>query len=148
MQGFEPLPRARFSIEADEGTEWVVSRVRRNWFVIPFLALWLTLWTGGGFAAIGALISGEIGDRLFIGLWLVGWAAGWIFAASWLAWQFGGRTQIGMRGGALEYRWRMLLLSRTRRYDGMKFGGCARDGRPGPGTPAGSCSPTTRPSSR
>jgi|GEM_PF-885404 hypothetical protein len=118
MQGFEPLPRARFSIEADEGTEWVVSRARRNWFVIPFLALWLTLWTGGGFAAIGALISGEIGDRLFIGLWLVGWAAGWIFAASWLVWQFGGRTQIGMRGGALEYRWRMLLLSRTRRYDG------------------------------
>ncbi|WP_343520267.1 hypothetical protein [Sphingomonas sp.] len=122
MRGFEPLPRARFSIEVDDGVEWVVSRARRNWFALPFLAVWLTFWTFGGIAAIGALLTGSIGagERVFMALWLAGWAAGWVFAASWLGWQINGRSQIGVRDGALEYRWRMPLLSRTRRYDGRE----------------------------
>lgn len=111
------MPRARFSVEVDEGAEWIVARARRNWFVIPFLVFWLTIWTSGGAVALAGLATGEMGARLFVAIWLVFWAVGWIFAASWLVWQFGGRSQVGVRGGALEYRWRMPLVSRTRRYD-------------------------------
>lgn len=123
MQGFEPLPQARFRIEADEGVEWVVSCARRNWFILPFLAFWLTIWTFGGIAALTALFTGDIGERWFVAVWLVFWALGWMFAASWIGWQVRGRSQIGVRGGA-------------------------RDGRHGHGAAAGSCSPTIRPSSR
>ena len=121
MQGFEPLPKARFSVEIEDGGEWIVTRARRNWFVLPFLAFWLTGWTIGGIvAATTMLVSGDGAERLFMAVWLCFWALGWVFAVSILGWIIGGRSQIGVRGGALELRWRMPFLSKVRRYDGRE----------------------------
>jgi hypothetical protein len=117
MQNFEPLPQARFHVEVEDGVEWAVARARRNWFVLPFLSIWLTIWTVGGIGAIKALIDESMGPRGFLAIWLIGWAVGWVYAASTIAWQVAGRSQIGVYGGALVYLWKMPLLSRSKRYD-------------------------------
>ena len=79
--GFEPLPRARYSVEMIDGVEWIVARAARNWFVLPFLAFWLTIWTFGGMMAVRQALS-DPSQRAFLIVWLAFWAFGWIFAAS------------------------------------------------------------------
>ena len=116
MPGFEPLRKARFETAFIDGTEWIVARATRNWFVIPFISVWLVLWTFGGIAAITAWIVGAEA-RLFLSVWLVGWALGWCFAASMLGWQIGGRAMTCVEAGALVYRWKILGFARTKRFD-------------------------------
>ena len=118
LQQFEPLPGARFKIEYFEGTEWIIVRASRNWFIIPFIGVWLTLWTFGGVAAFSQLIRGEA--QLFLSLWLIGWAIGWLFAASWLGWQLKGRLRLTVQGPALIYNWSMPLVSKAKRYDAQQ----------------------------
>ncbi len=115
---FEPVPGARHRVELRDAVEWVVIPARRNWVTIPFLTVWLFFWTLGGRAAIGeALSAAGAFERLFLGVWLIGWAIAWVFAAAWLLWQIGGEHRLAVHGSALVHRWRMPLLSRTRRYD-------------------------------
>lgn len=117
-QGLEPLRKARFESEIVDGVEWIVSRASRNWFVLPFLSVWLVGWTLGGRLAISQWMAGE--ERLFLSLWLVGWALGWCFAVSWIGWQINGRTMTSVQAGALVYRWTMLSFARTRQFDGAQ----------------------------
>lgn len=112
---FEPLPEARFKIEFVDGTEWIIVHASRNWFIMPFIAVWLTLWTFGGVTAFDQLFFGEA--QLFVSLWLVVWAIGWLFAASWLGWQLRGRLRIAVQGQALIYNWSMPFVSKTKRYN-------------------------------
>lgn len=114
-RGIEPLGTQRFVTEWIDGAEWLVVRVRKNWFVLVFLGVWLTFWTLGGGVAISAALSGR--GEIFILFWLVGWAVGWVFAASTIAWQFTGRTMLRVGTDVLEYRWSMTLLARTRNFD-------------------------------
>lgn len=124
---FEPISNARHTNELINGVEWTVVRARRNWFVLLFLCFWLTCWTLGGGAASYALFTGKIGERVFIALWLVGWAFGWVFAAGSIMWQIGGRTMVAVAEGALIHRWGMPLMSRDKRYDAAQI----RNLRPG-----------------
>lgn len=114
---FEPLSNARHSIEVVNGIEWLVVRARKNWFALPFLCFWLTVWTFGGVLAFYALLTGEIAERLFLGFWLCGWALGWLFAAGSILWQVGGRSMVAVAEGALIHAWRMPIVSREKRYD-------------------------------
>jgi hypothetical protein len=77
---------------------------QRSWWPLVFLPFWLTLWTFGGFAAIGALIFG--GGSWFLGLWLLGWAAGWVMAFSWWWWMLTGREIITIDGVRLKHAWK------------------------------------------
>ena len=114
--GFEPLPRARYAVETIEGTQWIVVRAARNWFVLPFIAVWLTFWT---YAGVGALtqVERDPSSRAFMLVWLVGWAIGWVFAASAVGWQLAGRSLVTVERGALVTRWQMPWVGRTKRYD-------------------------------
>jgi len=114
--GFEPLPRARYSVETIDGVPWVVARAGRNWLVLPFLALWLTLWTIGGVVAVHQATS-DPSQAPFLVVWLVFWAFGWVLAASIVGWQLAGRSLVSVDAGALVTRWQMPLVGRTRRYD-------------------------------
>ena len=114
-QRFEPLRKARFEHEIVDGTEWVVARALRNWFVLPFLSIWLIGWTLGGALAMSQWIAGE--ERVFLSLWLVGWALGWCFAVSWIGWQINGRTMTSVQAGAIVYRWKIFSYARTKEFD-------------------------------
>jgi hypothetical protein len=117
---FEPLPSARFSVEMAQGVEQIVVKASRNWLVIPFLSIWLFLWTLGGVTAISALFTDKEAT-LFLSIWLIGWAFGWAFAANWLGWQLAGKIILSVDQGALVYRWQMPLLSRTKLYDATQI---------------------------
>jgi hypothetical protein len=114
--GFEPLPSARYSVETIDGAPWIVVRAARNWFVLPFIAVWLTFWTFGGMAAMHQAAS-DPSSRPFLAVWLVGWAVGWVFAASIVGWQIAGRSQVSVQAGALVTRWQMPFVGRTKHYD-------------------------------
>jgi len=141
---FEPVAGTRHRVELVDGAEWVVARARRNWFVLLFVAVWLTGWTFGGISAVTDLVSHRQGGP-FLVVWLIGWAFGWLFAASTIGWQLAGRTEASVHGGALVYRLTMPLFTRTRRYDARQvrrlrpatqpalpvaFGGGMRDTHP------------------
>ena len=71
---FEPLGKARFRTEFADTGERIVIPAGRNWFAMPFIAVWLTLWTFGGIAAVTTLLATP--EVAFVALWLVGWAFG------------------------------------------------------------------------
>jgi hypothetical protein len=113
---YVPVPGARHRIEFRDGREWIVVKARRNWFALPFLAVWLTFWTVGGVIAMTALFAGAGFDRAFLIVWLVGWAFGWAYAAGTILWQLTGRTMVSVGGGALTHAWRMLFIEREKQY--------------------------------
>ncbi len=53
-------------------------RVRRNWFVIIFLTIWIICWSFGILLAIGMLIAD--GPVAFILIWLAAACFGWVIA--------------------------------------------------------------------
>ena len=113
--GFEPLPQARYTVETIDGVPWIVARAGRNWFTLPFFALWLTLWTMGMLIALSSARTsdGPIGWVFPVFALLIGWG---IVGTS-VIWQLAGRARLTVEAGALLYRWEMPLIGKTRRYD-------------------------------
>jgi len=120
-----PAPRSRIVVEA--GIEQVIIPVRRNWFVLLFLPVWLTLWTLGGIAAIYALFTQF---EVFLVVWLCGWALGWIVAAGTLAWQLVGRETIRVEAGRLIHSCRAPLWNRELAYNVSEIRGLSGDRGP------------------
>ncbi|MFL6727970.1 MAG: hypothetical protein ACJ8FS_15875 [Sphingomicrobium sp.] len=112
----------RFIRERVDGVEQLRIPMRRNWFVLIFLSVWLTFWTFGGIAAgAGAVTDGN----LFVAVWLVFWAFGWVFAATTIALQIGGSEIIRVIGRDLEIsigagRWRRRKLYRGDRIRNLQ----------------------------
>lgn len=115
MDGYVEPRSARRRIESVDGVERIRIPMRRNWFVMIFLAFWLTGWTVGGIAAMTALFTHF---EPFLVVWLCGWAAGWGFAASTILFQICGAETISAHGGDLEVRSGASPLVRTWRYRG------------------------------
>ncbi|HEY7806031.1 MAG TPA: hypothetical protein VIC34_02420, partial [Croceibacterium sp.] len=122
--GFEPLSRARYSVETIDGTDWIVTRPRRKWFAIVFFGGVLAVWGSVGISAIAA--TAQIDG--FVITWVVLWASAMAFAASIVGWQLTGRAMVSVQDGAVVSRWQMPLVTRTRRYDA----GQVRHLRPAP----------------
>jgi hypothetical protein len=112
---YEPVKPPRFEIEQDMGGERIRVRARRNVFVLLFLPFWLVMWTIGGIAAVGQFLQTR---EPFIGLWLCAWAAGWLLAATTIAWMLWGSEVIGVIGGDLEIGHSLLGWTRSRLYRG------------------------------
>ena len=71
----------------------VLIRSRRNVFLWLLLSVWLGFWTFGGVAAIVSIATSQT-DRLFISLWLCGWAVGEAVATSAWLWNAFGVEQV------------------------------------------------------
>jgi hypothetical protein len=82
-----------------------------------FLAVWLTIWTVGGLAAIGALLTVHWSERLFLLLWLCGWGFGEWFAAGAIAWQLFGRELLIVTPQQIVVRKEVGRFARTKLYD-------------------------------
>jgi hypothetical protein len=116
---YEPVKPPRFEIEQDLGGERIRVRARRNVFVLLFLPFWLIMWTIGGIAAVGQFLQT---GQPFIALWLCAWAAGWLVAATTIAWMLWGSELIGAAGGDLEIVHSLLGWTRSRLYRGSDIG--------------------------
>ena len=102
----------------DLGDRLVVRfRPKRSWGELVFLAVWLTIWTVGGLAVIGALLTIHWGERLFLLLWLCGWAFGEWFATGAIAWQLFGREFLIVTPLQIEVRKEVGKFARTKLYE-------------------------------
>jgi hypothetical protein len=112
---YEDLKQARFSVDSAEGVETIRIPARRNWLVLPFIALWLLMWTIGGGGAATALLN-----RFdpFLLLWFVIWAAAWLVAAAIVLWQVWGAEYLRAVGGDLEVGYAFPGFRKSRLYRG------------------------------
>jgi hypothetical protein len=88
---------------------------------IPFMILFLPLWTLGGIAAIVALVGAAWGGRPFLLFWLCGWAVaegGLVIGLAWLLW---GRELLIVTPEQFEVRKEIGRFARTRRYDATRI---------------------------
>ncbi|MES2054442.1 MAG: hypothetical protein V4564_00765 [Pseudomonadota bacterium] len=106
---------ARHSVERIDGVEQIRVPVRRQWYALVFIAVWLILWTIGGIAAMSELARHF---EPFLVFWLSGWAIGWLFAALTVAGQIGGSEVIRVVNRDLEVSSGVGLLRRTWHYRG------------------------------
>jgi hypothetical protein len=102
----------------DDGPEGlsIVIPVRRQFFPLVFLPLWLVGWAVGAVSATRDLLSGQ--DRsLFLVVWLAAWMLGGAFAVlSWL-WILAGRERVTAGLGTFVHRYELFGLARTREFD-------------------------------
>lgn len=108
---------ARFVQERVDGAEQIRIPMRRNWFVLLFVAFWICMWTIGGFAAMYELSQHF---DLFLVVWLAMWALGWCFAAATIGAQIAGSEIIRVAGRDLEISIGVGKLRWRRMYRGDK----------------------------
>ena len=77
---------------------------KKNWFLIPFLGVWLCMWCLGEFFALSTLILGKTGiaPGLFMLVWLSGWTVGGFFAFRAFFWNLMGKEVISISHGELK----------------------------------------------
>ncbi|HEX9598878.1 MAG TPA: hypothetical protein VF963_05845 [Gaiellaceae bacterium] len=102
----------------DLGDRLVVRfRPKRSWGELVFLAAWLTVWTVGGIAAIGELLTGDWSGRPFVLLWLCAWAYGEWMVTGIIAWQLFGRELLIVTPEQIEVRKEVGRCARTKLYE-------------------------------
>lgn len=122
---YEKIETERFRLRIVDGHQLIEIPARRNWFIIPFLMFWLSIWTVGGITAFVSLFSNF---SLFICFWLGAWAVGWIFVAATLSWQLTGKELVRSVGQDLEIGYQMLGAKRMKLYCGSDIQRLSVDG--------------------
>jgi hypothetical protein len=118
MDPTPPTPGSRIQHLGDR----LIVRFRpvRSWGDVAFLVFWVALWTVGGIAAVGALLTEGWGARPFLLLWLCGWAAGEVGVVVVIAWQLRGRVLLIVTPEQLEVRKEIGRFARSRVYDATR----------------------------
>ena len=114
----EAVPRAKFSVDASDGTTKVVILRRRQWLPLAFLTCWLGGWAVGEVSAIGALLGfSEKSPSIFLVFWLGGWTVGGC-CALWAWFQMlSGREQLRVGQRILEVQNGSNPFQPTKEYD-------------------------------
>jgi hypothetical protein len=90
---------------------------KREWSSIFFLPVWLAFWTFGGLMAMRWVVNPEPSTpRLFISLWLVGWALGETWAVYQWFWTAFGKEIVVVREGTLKVKRDILGRGKTRSF--------------------------------
>ncbi|MEP7005665.1 MAG: hypothetical protein ABI810_06765 [Sphingomonas bacterium] len=106
---------ARHRVETVDGVEQIRIPVRRNWFVIIFLPIWLAGWTAGGIAALAQVMRNF---EPFLLIWLCFWAVAFVAVCSTLALQIWSAEMIAVQGGDIIVRSGAKPIMRSWRYRG------------------------------
>lgn len=115
-------PKIRATITGGpEGLEIVIP-VRRHFFPLLFLGVWLVGWLMGETTAIRQIFSDRPGGpAAFLLLWLILWTAGGGVAAYLWLWMLVGKERILMGASALHMKHDVLGLGRVRTYELLKI---------------------------
>ncbi|MFL5981149.1 MAG: hypothetical protein ACJ74R_05520 [Gaiellaceae bacterium] len=105
-----------------EGDRLVVTfRPVREPGAIPFMLLFVPLWTFGGIAVIVGLFDASWGDRAAMLFWLGGWAVAEAGLIVGLAWLFRGRELLIVTPEQFEVRKQIGRFARTKVYDATRI---------------------------
>jgi hypothetical protein len=115
---YEQAKAPRFRTERGSFGEQIRVPARLQFFPLIFLPFWLLIWT---FAGIAALVEFLRTGEGFLALWLVFWAAGWLFAAGSLCWMISGAEIIRVTSGDLEIGESLFGWTRGRLYRGSEI---------------------------
>jgi hypothetical protein len=123
---FEPVLPGRSQVRQSGGKLSIIVPAPSNSHANIFMLIWLIGWTIGGYWAARSFAFGPTnpepnsfslsGGRLFLGVWLCGWLYGEIAVLYRLLWAFFGREYITLDPVALNHRWSVLGLGRTKNY--------------------------------
>ncbi len=110
-------PAPRFTTETLPGGIRACIPARKNWFVIPFLCVWLTGWAFGEINVFREILSpSHTTPVLFLSVWLIGWTIGGAFALGGIVWQLGGKEIITIDAINFEHRLEVFGLGWSRFY--------------------------------
>jgi len=114
-----------------------VARPARQWSTSFILALWLSGWGAGEWAAARQLLSGTSpeGAGTFLALWLTAWTLGGALALGSFLWSLAGREVLAIDGPVLTVRREALGLGRTRSFElgAIRALRAVQPGQPEPG---------------
>ncbi len=110
-------PKPSFTVEPTTAGLAVTMPATRIWFVLPFMFVWVTMWSIGGITAVSELLRPGDHDRAFLAFWLVGWLFGELFAVAIILWQVNGRELLLVSSTSLTHTFKAAGLSRTREYE-------------------------------
>jgi hypothetical protein len=96
---------------------------RKNWFLIPFLGIWLAGWAFGEIMVRGIILGGVFGNGgfdgvpiLFLLVWFTGWTIGGAFAIYAFLWQLIGREEIEITSYSITISQVVAMFRRSKEY--------------------------------
>ncbi len=115
--GYAGTPGTRATItDSPEGLEIVVP-APRIWLVVAFLGLWLVGWLTGEVFALRQLVGpAPMAARLFLVVWLIGWTLGGGAALGAALWMLVGHERVRLRPDTLVIQREAFGLGPRRRY--------------------------------
>ncbi len=98
----------------------VSTPVRKHWFIILFLPVWLVGWVFAEVTVGSELLDFESAQGepvLFLIAWFTMWTIGGLFAIAILLWSLFGLEKVAVAGSSITIRREVLGLGFTREYD-------------------------------
>ena len=95
----------------------IVIPSRKQWFQIPFLAIWLVFWFGA-WVSVGTMVvmhPFEAGGFMLI--WLTGWTVGGIYAGSTLLWMLFGQDRVEITHDSFHVRRQIAGIGHTKSFE-------------------------------
>jgi|APAra7269096714_1048519.scaffolds.fasta_scaffold01482_9 hypothetical protein len=115
MQVQPSAPRFQIAVTAD-GLQALIP-VKRSFFAMLFMTVWLCGWAYGWHDVAGKVFGAGLAETpVFLAVWLTAWTCGGLFAVLSLLWQFGGRELLTANAASLTYRAELFGIGLTRVY--------------------------------
>src|SRR5262249_50500897 len=111
----EPVGHRVAFRKREEGAEIHIA-ARKNWGLLFFCTVWLTIWTGSGAAAI-QLLKVDSPDRWLLLGWLIVWLPSEIFVVYVWLWGVLGKEVLRINPSSFSHQRNLMGLGRVRRFD-------------------------------
>lgn len=91
---------------------------KKNWFIIAFFCVWISMWFFGETSVSGGIFSANPGGvDAFEIVWLCGWTIGGLFAIRTIIWNLFGKEIITIGQGALNIDKKGAIFYKAKSYD-------------------------------
>ena len=117
-KNYEKARPPRFEIEQGPWGDRIRIPARRNFVALPFLVVWVTVWTIGG---IHAFVDFARTGGAFFAFWLALWSTGWVLGMLFIAWMIAGSEVLRVASGDLEIGHSLFGWMRVRTYRGAEI---------------------------